>query len=78
LSPIGLSLLTKLASLRLASLIMVALFGCNAIENYVAGYVGSHVGELGAMAIFSGIAVTAFISGVFIMFFSNTLVLWMK
>lgn len=41
LSPIGLSLVTKLAPLRLASLMMGAWFGCNAIANYVAGYVGS-------------------------------------
>ncbi|WP_440886990.1 peptide MFS transporter [Vibrio sp. WZ-1] len=77
LSPIGLSLVTKLAPLRLASLMMGAWFGCNAIANYVAGYVGSHVGELGALAIFSGIAVTATISGVILLLFSNTLVRWM-
>ncbi|MYM59704.1 MFS transporter [Vibrio sp. OCN044] len=77
LSPIGLSLVTKLAPLRLASLMMGAWFGCTAIANYVAGYVGSHVGELGAMAIFSGIAVTAIVSGVILLLFSNTLVRWM-
>ncbi|MBR9874049.1 MAG: peptide MFS transporter [Vibrionaceae bacterium] len=77
LSPIGLSLVTKLAPLRLASLMMGAWFGCNAIANYVAGYVGSHVGELGAMAIFSGIAASATISGLILLLFSNTLVHWM-
>ncbi|HAS6347872.1 peptide MFS transporter [Vibrio sp. IRLE0018] len=77
LSPIGLSLVTKLAPLRLASLMMGAWFGCNAIANYVAGYVGSHVGELGAMAIFSGIAVTATVSGFILLLFSNQLVRWM-
>ncbi len=77
LSPIGLSLVTKLAPLRLASLMMGAWFGCNAIANYVAGYVGSHVGELGAMAIFSGIAVSATVSGLILLLFSNTLVRWM-
>ncbi|ELV8755941.1 peptide MFS transporter [Vibrio vulnificus] len=77
LSPIGLSLVTKLAPFRLASLMMGAWFGCNAIANYVAGYVGSHVGELGAMAIFSGIAVTATVSGVILLLFSNQLVRWM-
>ncbi|PFG46048.1 POT family proton-dependent oligopeptide transporter [Vibrio sp. ES.051] len=77
LSPIGLSLVTKLAPLRLASLMMGAWFGCNAIANYVAGYVGSHVGELGALAIFSGIAVSATVSGVILLLFSNTLVGWM-
>ncbi len=77
LSPIGLSLVTKLAPLRLASLMMGAWFGCNAIANYVAGFIGSHVGELGAMAIFSGIAVSATVSGIILLLFSNTLVRWM-
>ncbi|CAM2812742.1 peptide MFS transporter [Vibrio mytili] len=77
LSPIGLSLVTKLAPLRLASLMMGAWFGCNAIANYVAGYIGSHVGELGAMAIFGGIAVTATVSGAILLLFSGTLVRWM-
>ncbi len=77
LSPIGLSLVTKLAPLRLASLMMGAWFGFNAIANYVAGYIGSHVGELGAMSIFGGIAVSATVSGVLLLMFSNTLVRWM-
>ncbi len=77
LSPIGLSLVTKLAPLRLASLMMGAWFGFNAVANYVAGLVGSHVGELGAMSIFSGIAITATISGVLLLLCANTLVKWM-
>ncbi|WP_394247502.1 peptide MFS transporter [Vibrio profundi] len=77
LSPIGLSLVTKLAPLRLASLMMGAWFGFNAIANYVAGLVGSHVGELGAMAIFSGIAITATISGVLLLLCASKLVSWM-
>ncbi|MEH0742936.1 peptide MFS transporter [Vibrio cholerae] len=77
LSPIGLSLVTKLAPLRLASLMMGAWFGFNAIANYVAGFVGSHVGELGPMAIFSGITVTATLSGILLLMFSGTLVRWM-
>ncbi len=35
------------------------------------------MGELGAMAIFSGIAVTATIGGVILLLCSNTLVRWM-
>ncbi|SEG55942.1 peptide MFS transporter [Vibrio hangzhouensis] len=77
LSPIGLSLVTKLAPLRLASLMMGAWFGFNAIANYVAGLIGSHVGELGAMAIFGGIAATAVICGLILLVFANTLVKWM-
>ncbi|MCL9776203.1 peptide MFS transporter [Vibrio methylphosphonaticus] len=77
ISPIGLSLVTKLAPLRLASLMMGAWFGFNAIANYVAGLIGSHVGELGAMSIFGGIAITAVISGVILLLCANTLVKWM-
>ncbi|MGD8171158.1 peptide MFS transporter [Vibrio sp. TRT 21S02] len=77
LSPIGLSLVTKLAPLRLASLMMGAWFGFNAIANYVAGLIGSHVGELGALPIFGGIAISATVSGVILLLFSNTLVRWM-
>ncbi|MDN3698769.1 MULTISPECIES: peptide MFS transporter [Vibrio] len=77
LSPIGLSLVTKLAPLRLASLMMGAWFGFNAIANYVAGLIGSHVGEFGPMAIFGGIAVTATICGVVLLMCANTLVRWM-
>ncbi|UUM29921.1 peptide MFS transporter [Vibrio japonicus] len=77
LSPIGLSMVTKLAPLRLASLMMGAWFGFNAIANYVAGVIGSHVGELGALSIFGGIAVTATLSGILLLFFSGILVRWM-
>ncbi|RJX70134.1 MFS transporter [Vibrio sinensis] len=77
ISPIGLSLVTKLAPLRLASLMMGAWFGFNAIANYVAGLIGSHVGELGTMAIFGGIAIAATISGLILLIFASTLVKWM-
>lgn len=77
LSPIGLSLVTKLAPLRLASLMMGAWFGFNAVANYVAGIIGSHVGDYGAMAIFGGIAATAAISGVILLALSGTLIRWM-
>ncbi|GAB7220269.1 peptide MFS transporter [Vibrio comitans] len=77
ISPIGLSMVTKLAPLRLASLLMGAWFGFNAIANYVAGLIGSHVGDFGAMSIFGGIAVAATVSGVILLFMSNKLVKWM-
>nr|VVV03442.1 Di-/tripeptide transporter [Aliivibrio wodanis] len=77
LSPIGLSLVTKLAPLRLASLMMGTWFGFNAISNYIAGLVGSHVESLGALDIFAGIAITATISGVLLLIISGTLIHWM-
>ena len=56
---------------------MGAWFGFNAIANYVAGLVGSHVGELGAMSIFSGIAITATVSGILLLLCAGKLVSWM-
>ncbi len=77
LSPIGLSMVTKLAPLRLASLMMGAWFGANAIANYVAGVIGASIGEAGPLAIFGGIAVTAVVAGVILLLFSNKLIDWM-
>ncbi|PSV46759.1 peptide MFS transporter [Photobacterium indicum] len=77
LSPIGLSMVTKLAPLRLASLMMGTWFGFNAVANYVAGIIGSLMGESGPMAIFSGIAIAATIAGVLLLLCSNQLVRWM-
>lgn len=77
LSPIGLSMVTKLAPLRLASLMMGAWFGFNAVANYVAGTIGAYVGESGPMAIFSGIAITATAAGVLLLLCSNQLIRWM-
>ncbi|MGL5759772.1 peptide MFS transporter [Plesiomonas sp.] len=77
LSPIGLSMVTKLAPLRLASLMMGAWFGFNALANYVAGVIGSFVGESGPMAIFGGIAIAAAIAGLILLMASGKLISWM-
>ncbi|MGL5291816.1 MAG: peptide MFS transporter, partial [Vibrionaceae bacterium] len=77
LSPIGLSMVTKLAPLRLASLMMGAWFGFNALANYAAGMIGSFVGNAGAMAVFGGIALAAVVSAVILLLFANRLVYWM-
>ncbi len=77
LSPIGLSMVTKLAPLRLASLMMGAWFGFVALANYAAGMIGSFVGESGAMSIFGGIAITAVICAAILLMFSNKLIYWM-
>lgn len=45
LSPIGLSLVNKLAPARVASLMMAIWFGCTAGANYLAGKMESMVGE---------------------------------
>jgi POT family proton-dependent oligopeptide transporter len=87
LSPIGLSMVTKLAPLRLASLLMGVWFFYTGLANYVAGFVGSLVGGHGegaeaeminnAMSIFSGIAITAVLSAVVLYLMADKLVYWM-
>ncbi|USD38657.1 MULTISPECIES: peptide MFS transporter [Ferrimonas] len=85
LSPIGLSMVTKLAPLRIASLMMGAWFLFVAIANKVGGVIGSFIGHGGeaeeqlanAMSIFSGIAITAAVSGIILYFMADKLVDWM-
>ncbi|MBY6018271.1 peptide MFS transporter [Ferrimonas balearica] len=85
LSPIGLSMVTKLAPLRIASLMMGAWFLFIAAANKIAGIVGSFIGHSGekeeqlanALSIFGGIAITAAISGVILYFMADKLVDWM-
>ncbi len=84
LSPIGLSMVTKLAPLRLASLMMGAWFGFVALANLVAGFVGSFIGHedeasqvANALAIFGGIAITAAVAGGILYLLADKLVDWM-
>jgi len=84
LSPIGLSMVTKLAPLRLASLMMGAWFGFTALANYLAGFIGSFIGHgneadmvNNALSIFGGIAITAVTAGAILFFMADKLVYWM-
>ncbi|WOT06278.1 peptide MFS transporter [Shewanella youngdeokensis] len=85
LSPIGLSMVTKLAPLRIASLMMGAWFLFIACANKIGGVIGSFIGHDGgkeeqlanAMAIFAGIAITSAVSGIILYFMADKLVTWM-
>lgn len=82
LSPIGLSMVSKLAPLRLASMLMGIWFLCTAVANKIAGIVGSFIGEgeaavENAMGIFIGLGATALLSAAIMYFLSDKLVVWM-
>jgi POT family proton-dependent oligopeptide transporter len=77
ISPVGLSMVTKLAPLRLASLMMGVWFLINFVANWLAGIIGSYAESLGELAIFGGLAVTLFVFSVVLWVLSNTLVRWM-
>jgi POT family proton-dependent oligopeptide transporter len=77
ISPVGLSMVTKLAPLRLASLMMGVWFLINFVANWLAGIVGSYAESLGELTIFGGLAATLFGFAIVLWAFSGTLIRWM-
>ncbi|MCX7055549.1 MAG: hypothetical protein NTU56_15365, partial [Proteobacteria bacterium] len=77
ISPVGLSMVTKLAPLRLASLMMGVWFLINFVANWLAGIIGSYAESLGELSIFGGLAGTLFVFAVVLWTLSGTLVRWM-
>jgi POT family proton-dependent oligopeptide transporter len=77
ISPVGLSMVTKLAPLRLASLMMGVWFLINFVANWLAGIFGSYAESLGELTIFGGLAGTLFAFALVLWALSGTLVRWM-
>ena len=82
LSPIGLSMVTKLAPLKFTSVLMGIWFLFTALSNKLAGFIGSFVGEGQEMVdnaanIFMGVGLAALITGIIIFMSAGKLVQWM-
>jgi len=77
LSPVGLSMVTKLAPLRLASLMMGVWFLSSAAANKISGMLGGYTETVGALNIFGGIAIVSISAGIILYFLSGKLVYWM-
>lgn len=77
LSPIGLSMVTKLAPMRYLSLMMGMWFFFMGVGNYAAAEVGKLVGDTGPLQAFSGVVIASFFSGVILFFIRDKLVDWM-
>ncbi|PKG85846.1 dipeptide/tripeptide permease [Colwellia sp. 75C3] len=82
LSPIGLSMVTKLAPLKFTSLLMGIWFFFTALSNWLAAFIGSFVGEGEEMVnnaanIFMGVGIGALITGFIIYLSAGKLVEWM-
>lgn len=56
LSPVGLSVVTKLAPVKLASILMAVWLASSGIANILGGFVAAYVEELGAYVIFGAIS----------------------
>ena len=66
LSPVGLSLVTKLAPIRMVSMIMGIWLLSSFFGNYAAGFLGSYWEEVGKVWFFFAMAVIPFVAGVII------------
>ncbi|SEK47575.1 proton-dependent oligopeptide transporter, POT family [Colwellia chukchiensis] len=82
LSPIGLSMVTKLAPLKFTSLLMGIWFFFTALSNWLAAFIGSFVGEGQEMVdnaanIFMGVGSAALVTGIIIFLMAGKLVKWM-
>ncbi|MBV8464535.1 MAG: peptide MFS transporter [Burkholderiales bacterium] len=77
ISPVGLSMVTKLSPPRLASLMMGIWFLINFFANYLAGLIGSFAEKLGELNIFGGITIVLAVFAVGLWTISGKLVDWM-
>jgi POT family proton-dependent oligopeptide transporter len=77
ISPVGLSMITRLAPLRLASLMMGVWFMINFVANWLSGIIGAKAETLGELTIFGGLAATLFGFAVILWALSGTLIRWM-
>ncbi|GAA0329870.1 peptide MFS transporter [Bacillus carboniphilus] len=73
LSPIGLSLVSKMAPVKIASLLMGVWFLSNAGANYLAGYIASLTQEFGYLEIFLYLGIAAILVGLILLAISKPL-----
>jgi POT family proton-dependent oligopeptide transporter len=74
LSPIGLSMITRLAPLRYASMLMGVWFLAPFVAQIAGGYIASYVERLGAFQIFIAIALFSILAGLLLFIISRKLV----
>jgi POT family proton-dependent oligopeptide transporter len=77
LSPIGLSMVTRLAPVTLVSMLMGVWFLAPFVAQIAGGYIASYVEELGAMTIFSSIGVFVIIAGLILVALTRKLMYMM-
>jgi POT family proton-dependent oligopeptide transporter len=77
ISPVGLSMVTKLAPLRLGGLMMGVWFLINFFANLLAGYIGVYSTKVGELAVFAGLAGVLTLFAFVLWMLSGKLVDWM-
>jgi POT family proton-dependent oligopeptide transporter len=76
ISPVGLSMVTKLAPLRLSSLMMGVWFLMNAAANKLSGVIGAYAEQAGELTVFAGLAIVLALFAVGLWLLSGKLVDW--
>lgn len=77
ISPVGLSMVTKLAPMRLASVMMGVWFLINFFANLLAGYIGVYAEKAGELTVFMGLAIVLGLFALVLWFLAGKLVDWM-
>lgn len=77
LSPIGLSMVTRLAPVTLVSMLMGVWFLAPFVAQVAGGYIASYVEQLGAMTIFAAIGVFVIVAGLVLVALTRKLVYMM-
>ncbi len=76
ISPVGLSMVTKLAPLRLSSLMMGVWFLMNAAANKLSGIIGAYAEQAGELTVFAGLAIVLSVFAFGLWLLSGKLVDW--
>ncbi|MGL4874478.1 MAG: peptide MFS transporter [Clostridium sp.] len=71
LSPIGLSMVTKIAPVKLASLLMGVWLASSGVANILGGFIASNLEAFGAREIFALISGVCIVLGIVLLIFSN-------
>ena len=74
LSPVGLSVVTKLSPPKLASILMAVWMLSSSVANFIGGYLASVVETLGAGQVFMAIAIFVMVCGAFLILLNKFIV----
>ena len=78
LSPVGLSLVTKLAPIRFASLLMGTWFLANAAANFTAGFYSGYFGHISNIRFFSTLVIMPIVGGLLLLSIKKYVIKWMN
>jgi POT family proton-dependent oligopeptide transporter len=71
ISPVGLSMVSRLAPLKLASLLMGVWMASSAVANKLAGVLATYTQSFGYLEIFGVISVVTIVLGIIVLFLSK-------